>query len=410
MGRINVDSYSQAEQRDIFAASPDIEMGRPQDLTYIIEDGEPFYKNIDSLGQNNYDHFMLNVYVNKYFLKKVVSNMNPPTIKDVAKAADVSVATVSRVLHNLAGYSEKTKQKVMQAVEELGYQPNAIARGLINKRTQTIGVLFPNVSSSFSSDILHGIEEVAHEKGFSVIVCNTAEDGKRTLKYLQVLREKQVDGIVFTSEVLKDEYYQAIKEMRVPVVLVNTMSQKYMIPYVKVDDRQAAYQATDYLIQKGHRKIAMIGGTPRDQIAGIPRMDGYRQALNDNGIEYVESRVAYGNFSLESGREAMEKLLVEAPPFTALFAASDEMAIGAMGIAMEKGLKIPDDISIIGYDDLSLASMVFPPLTTIHQPLTTMGRLASEKLISLIEEDSDKVSSSIVSHHLVERQTVRQKL
>jgi LacI family transcriptional regulator len=336
--------------------------------------------------------------------------MNPPTIKDVAKAADVSVATVSRVLHNLAGYSEKTKQKVMHTVEELGYQPNAIARGLINKRTQTIGVLFPNVSSSFSSDILHGIEEVAHEKGFSVIVCNTAEDGKRTLKYLQVLREKQVDGIVFTSEVLKDEYYQAIKEMRVPVVLVNTMSQKHMIPYVKVDDRQAAYQATDYLIQKGHRKIAMIGGTPRDQIAGIPRMDGYRQALNDNGIAYVESRVAYGNFSLVSGREAMEKLLVEAPPFTALFAASDEMAIGAMGIAMEKGLKIPDDISIIGYDDLSLASMVFPPLTTIHQPLTTMGRLASEKLISLIEEGSDKVSSSIVSHHLVERQTVRQKL
>lgn len=335
--------------------------------------------------------------------------MNPPTIKDVAKAADVSVATVSRVLHNLTGYSDKTRQKVMRAVEELGYQPNAIARGLVNKRTQTIGVLFPDVSSSFSSDILRGIEEIAQEKGFSVIVCNTAEEGKRTMKYLQVLREKQVDGIVFTSEVLKDEYFQAIKEMRVPVILVNTMSRKYMIPYVKVDDRQAAYHATDYLIQKGHREIAMLTGSMKDQIAGFPRFDGYRQALADNGIEYVESLVACGDFELESSRKAMKKLLAEAPPFTALFAASDEMAIGAMRAAMEQGLKIPDDISIIGYDDLKFARMVYPPLTTIHQPLTAMGRLASEKLITLIEEGSTQVSSSIVSHHLVERQTVRSK-
>ncbi|OPH59969.1 LacI family transcriptional regulator [Paenibacillus ferrarius] len=335
--------------------------------------------------------------------------MNPATIKDVAKAADVSVATVSRVLHNLTGYSDKTKQKVMQAVEELGYQPNAIARGLVNKRTQTIGVLFPHVSSSFSSDILHGIEEIAQEKGFSVIVCNTAEEGKRTMKYLQVLREKQVDGIVFTSEVLKDEYFQAIKEMRVPVILVNTMSQKHMIPYVKVDDHQAAYHATDYLIQKGHREIAMISGSTKDRIAGLPRLEGYRQALADNGIEYIESRVANGDFNLEGGTEAMKKLLAEAPPFTALFAASDEMAIGAMNVAMERGLKIPDDLSIIGYDDLKFARMVYPPLTTIHQPLTMMGRMASEKLIALIEEDSTQVSSSIVSHHLVERQTVRSK-
>ncbi|MCJ8014561.1 LacI family transcriptional regulator [Paenibacillus sp. KQZ6P-2] len=332
--------------------------------------------------------------------------MNPPTIKDVAKAADVSVATVSRVLHNLAGYSDQTKQKVLKAVEELGYQPNAIARGLINKRTQTIGVLFPDVSSSFSSDLLHGIEDVANDRGFSVIVCNTAEDGKRTMKYLQVLREKQVDGIVFTSEFLKEEYYLALKEMRVPVVLVNTQSHKHMIPYVKVDDRQAAYQATEYLIQNGHREIAMISDTPVDRIAGIPRIEGYKQALADNGIEYNEARVAYGDFGLESGRKAIEKLLAEAPPFTALFAASDEMAIGAMGVALERGIRIPDDISIIGYDDLSISRMIYPPLTTIHQPLTAMGRLASEKLIALIE-DSSEVSSTIVNHQLVERKTVR---
>ncbi|WP_256872456.1 LacI family DNA-binding transcriptional regulator [Paenibacillus sp. 79R4] len=196
--------------------------------------------------------------------------MNPPTIKDVAKASGVSVATVSRVLHNLSGYSDKTKQKVLKAVEELGYQPNAIARGLINKRTQTIGVLVPDVSSSFSSEILHGIEQVANDKGFSVIMCNTDEDGKRTLKYLQVLGEKQVDGVIFTSGSLEDEYYKLLKQMRVPVVLVNTLSHKHAIPYVKVDDRQASYHATEYLIRKGHRDIAMICGTITDAIAGVP--------------------------------------------------------------------------------------------------------------------------------------------
>ncbi|WP_321185838.1 substrate-binding domain-containing protein [Paenibacillus sp. FSL M8-0142] len=326
-------------------------------------------------------------------------------MKDVAKAANVSVATVSRVLHNLNGYSQKTKLKVLQAVEELGYHPNAIARGLVNKRTQTLGVLFPNVSSGFSSEILYGIEEAAHEKGYSVIVCNTAEDGKRTMKYLQVLREKQVDGVVFTSELLKDEYYHQMNDMKLPVVLVNTHSTKYSIPYVKVDDRQASYQATAYLIGKGHKEIAMIAGTPWDPVAGIPRVEGYRQALTDHGIPFEDTKIAYGNFHMESGRTAMAKLLKEAPPFTALFAASDEMAIGAMGMAFEKGLRVPEDLSIIGYDDLNLAKIIFPPLTTIHQPLAEMGRLAVEKLITLIEE-SGEVPSSIVSHSIVERRTV----
>lgn len=333
--------------------------------------------------------------------------MNPPTIKDVAKASGVSVATVSRVLHNLSGYSDKTKQKVLKAVEELGYQPNAIARGLINKRTQTIGVLVPDVSSSFSSEILHGVEETANDKGFSVIVCNTAKDGERTMKYLQVLGEKQVDGVIFTSGFLEEEYYKVLKQMRVPVVLVNTQSHKHAIPYVKVDDRQAAYHATEYLIRKGHRDIAMISGTSWDTMAGIPRLEGYRQALEDNGLEFMESRVAYGNFGLDKGREAMEKLLQDAPPFTALFAASDEMAIGAMGVALERGLKVPEDISIVGYDDLIFSRMVYPPLTTIHQPLTMMGRTASEMLIDLIE-GAEQVPSSIVNHNLIERQTVRQ--
>lgn len=331
--------------------------------------------------------------------------MNPPTIKDVARQAQVSVATVSRVLHELGGYSDKTKQTVLASVRELGYKPNAIARGLVNKRTHTIGVLFPDVSGYLSADILHGLEEAAQEQGISVIVCNTAEDGARTMSYLQVLREKQVDGLVFACAVLKDEYAQALREMGIPVVLVNTQSANHPIPYIKIDDYQAAYQATAYLIGKGHREIAMIAGTVHDRIAGLPRLEGYRQALDEHGIAYSESRVAYGDFHLDSGRAAMEALLQTAPPFTALFAASDEMAIGAMGVAMEHGLRIPADLSVIGFDDLSLCRMVYPQLTTIRQPLARMGRLAFEKL-SLLMAGATEAGSSLVAHSLVERQSV----
>ncbi|WP_025708438.1 LacI family DNA-binding transcriptional regulator, partial [Paenibacillus graminis] len=220
-----------------------------------------------------------------------------PTIKDVAQKANVSIATVSRVLNNLTGYSDKTKQKVNQAIKELGYQPNAIARGLINKRTQTIGVMFPKVSSAFSSDLLHGIDEFAHDSNYSVVVCNTDNDGKRTMKYLQLLREKQVDGIIFSSEVLSKEYYEVLKNMKIPVVLVSSQTDFAKVPYVKVDDYQAVYDAIQFLISKGHRKIAMISGTKGDPLAGTPRVQGYRKALEASGIAFDSSRLVYGDFS-----------------------------------------------------------------------------------------------------------------
>ncbi|WEK53747.1 MAG: LacI family DNA-binding transcriptional regulator [Candidatus Cohnella colombiensis] len=332
--------------------------------------------------------------------------MSNATIKDVAKLTGVSVATVSRVLHNLTGYSAETRSKVLQAIEELGYRPNAIARGLINKRTQTIGVLFPDVSSSFSSDILNGIEETSHEHGFSVIVCNTARNGERTLKYLQVLQEKQVDGVIVASQSINQAYEAELMSMNVPVVLINTLAHHNQIVTVKVDDRQAAYDATAYLISNGHREIAMISGNRDDLLAGSTRLSGYRQALEDQGLTYVEDRIAYGDFRYESGRSAMKQLLDTNLPFTALFVASDEMAIGAMGVAHEAGIRIPEDISIIGFDDLLISRMSIPPLTTIHQPLQQMGRSASEMLIRMMDT-SGEVHPIIAEHSIVERATVR---
>ncbi|WP_340397222.1 substrate-binding domain-containing protein [Paenibacillus sp. FSL E2-0202] len=331
-----------------------------------------------------------------------------PTIKDVAKQANVSIATVSRVLHNLGGYSDKTKQRVNQTIKELKYQPNAIARGLINKRTQTIGVLFPDVSSAFSSDLLYGIDGFVHNRNYSVMVCNTAQDSKRTLKYLQLLREKQVDGIIFifSSEVLKKEYYDMLESMNIPVVLISSQTDFAKVPYVKVDDYQAAYDAVDYLLTKGHSKIAMISGTKGDPIAGTPRVEGYRKALEAHGIAFESRYLVYGDFLYESGSRAMEVILQEAPEVTAVFAANDEMAIGALSSVTKQGLNVPGDISIMGYDDLRLARMVNPPLTTVRQPLYDIGMIASEKLISMIES-GEPAKSQICAHSIVERHTVR---
>lgn len=330
-----------------------------------------------------------------------------PTIKDVAKKANVSTATVSRILNGLPGYSDETRQKVQKVIEELGYQPNAIARGLVNKRTKTLGVLLPNVSSMFASEILNGIEDTAHESDYSVIVCNTDSNGVRTLKYLQVLNEKRVDGIIFTSEELKEDYYKAMKEMNVPIVLVSTASDLYPLPYVKVNDMRAAYSATEYLIKNGHKKIAMISGRREDPIAGVPRVNGFKKALEDYGIPFEQNRITYGiDFGFKTGIMCMEELLKNAPDTTAIFAASDEIAIGAISVANKYNVKIPDQLSIIGYDNLKIAEMSVPPLTTVGQPLYEIGQTSANLLINMIDNNGT-VKSKTISHKIIERQTVK---
>ncbi|MGE8204640.1 LacI family DNA-binding transcriptional regulator [Heyndrickxia sp. NPDC080065] len=330
-----------------------------------------------------------------------------PTIKDVAKRANVSIATVSRILNDKPGFSEKTKRKVLKTIEELGYYPNAIARGLVNKKTQTIGVLIPTVSNLFSSEILNGIEDYANEEGVSVIVCNTASDGMKTINYLEVLAEKQVDGLIIVSESIKEGFYKAITEMGVPVVLVSTISFQYPIPYVKVDDKHAAFSATNYLIKKGHTKIAMITGNKNDPIAGIPRIEGYKSALVSNGIPVQEDYIFYSDgFAHQYGIEGMEELLRRKLDFTAVFASSDELAVAAMSVAYKNGIKIPDELSIIGYDNTKLAEMIIPSLTTVSQPLYDMGLKAATMLFS-IKEKEDMIESRIMPHEIIERETVK---
>lgn len=331
------------------------------------------------------------------------------TIKDVAKKANVSIATVSRILNGQGGYSEKTKSKVLKVIEELGYQPNAVARGLINKRTHTIGVLFPKLSSSLVTDLLDGIEKAANDNGSSVIVCHTESNGEKTMKYLQLLIEKRVDGVIFASEVLKDEYYQYVTKSKMPIILLSTESYAYPVPYVKVNDYHAAYSAAKYLIDKGHAEIGMISGNKDDIIAGKPRIDGFKRALSDHGIQLDERNIVTSSgFTFPDGVEGFKKLLNQYPEATAIFAASDEIAIGALSSAYQLGIKVPEELSIIGYDNLNLAEMSIPPLTTVGQPLAKMGETAAEMLFKLLET-GETPESRILPHKIVERLSVKEK-
>ncbi|MFC0272189.1 LacI family DNA-binding transcriptional regulator [Metabacillus herbersteinensis] len=333
-----------------------------------------------------------------------------PTIKDVAKKANVSIATVSRILNNKPGFTPETKLKVLKVIEEIGYQPNGMARGLINKKTQTIGVIFPNVSNMYSAEVLSGIEDAAHEDGSSVIVCKTDSSMERTMKYLRVLAEKRVDGIVFASEMIKEPFYKFMQDVKIPVVLLSSISYQYPIPYVKVDDRHAAYTATIYLIEQGHKKIAMICGDRNDLIAGIPRVEGYKEALQHSGISVIEDYIINANgFAYHNGQEAMDEILVKKLDVTAIFASSDEMALGVLTTAHQKGIKIPDDFSVMGYDDLKLAQMSIPQLTTVAQPLYNMGKSAASMLFEMIAT-GEQVQSRIMPHSIIKRDSVKERL
>jgi len=329
-----------------------------------------------------------------------------PTIKDVAKQSEVSVATVSRILNDLGGYSEDTRKRVIQVIDEIGYRRNDIARNLKIKSSNTIAVLMPKVGTNFYTEILNGIQDSAHNSGYSVIICNVGDNGDRTEEYIKIMIERQVDGIIVCSLPPEKSLIENIVRVNIPVVLISTMYSGYSIPYIKVDDYKASYAAVEYLIKMGHRDIAMLGGNPLDPIAGIPRLQAFIDALRNNKLKVKENLIKHNGFSFKDGITSMEQLLKEKEKFTAIFASCDEIAIGAISVDHKTGLKIPEDISIIGYDGTQIGEMCYPPLTTLVQPFYDMG----EKAVKILEKkisSSDNVESLIMPFKIAERNTVK---
>ncbi|MBW6411127.1 LacI family DNA-binding transcriptional regulator [Clostridium weizhouense] len=329
-----------------------------------------------------------------------------PTIKDVAKLSNVSVATVSRILNNLGGYSEETRIQVLKVVNEIGYKRNAIARSLSTNTTRTIGVIIPDVSTNFDGEIIRGIEDSARNNNYSVILCNTGSEGIRTLEYLRIVEERKLDAVIIVSIQILDEYYKVLNKMNIPYILISTKSFNYDMPYIKVDDISASYAATKYLLDRGHKNIAMISGTKKDPIAGWPRVQGYINALLDYGIKLDDELIVYGDFSYKSGIECMNILLNKKKKFTAIFVASDDMAVGVLNVAYRESIRIPEDLSVIGYDNTKIAIMSIPPLTTLSQPLYEMGCKAFNEILNMLNGKESK-REIIMQHNIVERETVK---
>ncbi|NLJ83782.1 MAG: LacI family transcriptional regulator [Halanaerobiaceae bacterium] len=328
------------------------------------------------------------------------------TIKDIAREAGVSVTTVSRVLNNKADVSDKTREKVLKIIDRLNYNPNSIARGLVMNKTYTIGLIVPDISNAFFAEIAKAIEDELREYGYSVIFCNTDNDKDREKESIDLLRSKQVDGLIGAfSHDSKDEVL-ALGKAGLPIVQIDRLVDDSQIPSVIIDNILSGYEATEYLIKKGHRRIAHITGA-LDTNTGIRRAEGYRKALQEYGIEIDEELVMEGDFSQESGYLAMKEILERNKDLTAVFAGNDMMALGAYRAIYAAGLKIPEDISIIGHDDFTLASLVSPALTTMQQPIYKIGKVAASLLIDIIKGKKNKEGLIVVNTSLIERSSVK---
>ncbi|HHV64824.1 MAG TPA: LacI family transcriptional regulator [Peptococcaceae bacterium] len=308
------------------------------------------------------------------------------TIRDVARHAQVSISTVSRVLNETDhAVSPETRKKVLQAIEELGFIPNAMARGLHHNKTKTIGLIIQDISNPYYPSIVRGVEDEAQELGYTVILANVYRSKERTAKYLNVFREKRVDGIIFTGGgVVKDAVEEKFFEQTSISTVVIGKPCNVKLPSIQINNVQSSREACEYLLKLGHRQIVTITG-PAESTTTIDRLEGYQQALKRHGIEPEKRLIIQGNFEYNSGYKAVQEFPeIGRGKVTALFAQNDMMAIGAMKALQEKGLRVPEDIAIIGFDNIPLSSFVTPALSTVDVPVYEMGKTAMRMLADIL--------------------------
>jgi len=305
------------------------------------------------------------------------------TILDVAKRANVSIATVSRVVNDSPHrVNAKTREKVLKVVRELDYRPNALAQGLIIKKTMTIGVIIPDISNPYYAEIVRGIQDVADEAGYAAILQNTDRKKDRIVKYIGIVREKRVDGIIFSGGIIHGhEAQSALGEFSQRVVVIGRHEVDF--PAVRVDNIGGATQAIQHLIDLGHQRISFING-PDLSTTSLDRLQGYKNALAQNRIPFQATLVKKGNLTPQSGYVATKKLLQLKDRPTAIFASNDLMAFGAINAAKSLGLTIPDDLAVIGFDNIALSSYFDPPLTTVEIPMYELGIGAMQMFMNLI--------------------------
>jgi LacI family transcriptional regulator, repressor for deo operon, udp, cdd, tsx, nupC, and nupG len=325
------------------------------------------------------------------------------TIQEVAKAAGVSVATVSRVLNNSPSVNPDTREKVQNIIERLNYRPNLLGRNLRRSETKMILVLLPSISNPFYSKIVRGIEDVAHRNGYNILLCNTNSDSQRERVYIDLLRNRLADGIILmASDLDKDELSEIGKQF--PVVQCCEYKEGAKVSHVSIDNVGAAYKVMKHLISLGHRRIGMIGCNNKN-VSSIQREEGYKRALKDNSIEFDASLIKYGDYGFKSGLMAAKGFLDMKDRPTAIFAISDMMAIGVIKELKNNGLKVPADMAVVGFDNISMASMYDPALTTVSQHQYDLGCTAMELLLKQARGEVAESQDLYMEYELIIRES-----
>jgi LacI family transcriptional regulator len=327
------------------------------------------------------------------------------TIHDVAQRAGVSPITVSRVINHSGYASQETRERVEAAVAELGYVPNRLARSLRSKRTHTLALVLTDITNPFFTTVARGVEDTASDAGYTVIFCNTDESETEEQKYLQVVLQQQVDGVLLVPARSTGESVEMIQKQNTPVVVLDRrMPPGACVDVVRCESVEGAYQLVKLLIDLGHRQVAAISG-PRLVSTAEDRVIGYRRAMADAGLGQTEI-VYYGAFTQESGYEMAQQLLALQSPPTAVFAANNLIAIGALKAVQDAGLRVPEDIAMVAFDDLPANLLVFPFLTVAVQPAYEMGQRATQLLLSRLNDPmSPGCQEVVLPFELVVRQS-----
>ena len=338
------------------------------------------------------------------------SSNRRPTQNDVAMSAGVSQATVSLVLNNVSKTTipEETRQRVLKAIDELGYRPNTLASSLRLGKTQTLGLILPDSANPFFAEVSRSIEAAAFEQDYNLILCNTEGNIEKERIYVDVLCNRQVDGIIFVAVGDQADSLLRVLCKNVPVVMIDRDLPGLEVDAVLTDNRQGGYLATQHLIQLGHRRIGCIAG-PSSVTPSARRGEGYLAALAEHEIPADEEFLMRGDFHPHSGWEATRTMLALQEPPTAIFACNDLMAIGAVRAITEAGMRVPEDISLVGFDNIELVSYTNPPLTTVAQPIQETGQMAVNFLVERIREPSLNFRRVILPTSLIVRNSSQEK-
>jgi LacI family transcriptional regulator len=332
------------------------------------------------------------------------------TIRDVAERAGVAPITVSRVINNSGYVSESTRARVEAAVADLGYVPNVLARSLRSRRTNTLALILTDISNPFWTTVARGVEDAASSADFNVILCNTDESEVEQDKYLRVLLQKQVDGVLLVPASCAVEPIQFVQSQNTPIVVLDRRVPDAQVDVVRGDSEGGAYQLTRLLLSLGHRQIAVLSG-PGGVSTAEERVAGYRRALTGAGLDVDAALVYYGKYSAESGYEMAQQMLASTPRPSALFAGNNFIAIGILRALRDAGLRVPEDFALVSFDDLPANVVIDPFFTVAAQPAYEMGRQATELLLARLSEEPPTAYQEIVlSTEIIVRESSGQAL